>query len=85
MTRKIAYGVARANLGKILDQVSEGRDRINVTRSGKQDVVLMRADELAGLTETAHLLASPKNSERLWSRYAERRRRESCRGLLDDE
>jgi len=33
--------------------------------AGAEDVVLISASELAGLQETAHLLSSPKNAERL--------------------
>jgi antitoxin YefM len=34
-------------------------------RRGAEDIVLIAADELAGLLETAHLLRSPRNTERL--------------------
>ena len=36
-----------------------------VRRRGARDVALIPAEELAGLMETAHLLRSPKNAERL--------------------
>jgi antitoxin YefM len=36
-----------------------------IQRRGAEDVVLIAADELTGLLETAHLLRSPRNAERL--------------------
>lgn len=36
-----------------------------IQRRGAEDVALISASELTGLLETAHLLRSPKNAERL--------------------
>jgi antitoxin YefM len=36
-----------------------------VRRKGDRRVAMVPADELAGLVETAHLLRSPKNAQRL--------------------
>lgn len=36
-----------------------------INRRGHEDVALISAAELSGLTETAHLLRSPKNAQRL--------------------
>jgi antitoxin YefM len=36
-----------------------------VRRRGGRDVAIIPADELSSLMETAHLLSSPKNAERL--------------------
>ena len=38
---------------------------IIITRRGAEDVALVSAAELRSLRETAHLLRSPKNAERL--------------------
>lgn len=40
-------------------------------RRGSPDVAIIAADELAGLTETAYLLRSPKNARRLLEALAE--------------
>ncbi|MFN2454108.1 MAG: type II toxin-antitoxin system Phd/YefM family antitoxin [Pyrinomonadaceae bacterium] len=61
------YTSARANLAKLCQQVSADRDIVRITRRKGQDVILISADELAGLMETAHLLRSPKNAARLLS------------------
>lgn len=39
--------------------------RIIINRRGSNDVALVSADELSSLMETAHLLRSPRNVERL--------------------
>ena len=41
------------------------KNRLCGRRRGARDVALIPAAELAGLIETAHLLRSPKNAERL--------------------
>ncbi len=59
------YTNARANLAKLLDEVSNNHETIIITRRGAEDVVLISAAELSSLAETVHLLRSPKNAERL--------------------
>lgn len=41
------------------------RDVVVIQRRGAEDVALIAADELESILETAHLLRSPKNAERL--------------------
>jgi antitoxin YefM len=65
MPVETTYSSLRENLSSYLDQVTDDRDVIIVRRRGARDVALIAADELAGLIETAHLLGSPKNAERL--------------------
>ncbi|HEX8128668.1 MAG TPA: type II toxin-antitoxin system prevent-host-death family antitoxin [Pyrinomonadaceae bacterium] len=62
-----SYTHARANLAKLCEQVVADRDFVRITRRGGKDVVLISADELSGLMETAHLLRSPENASRLLS------------------
>ena len=62
---RLSYSEARANLAKIWDRVIENREAAVLHRRGKEDVVLIPASEFEGLVETAHLLRSPKNAERL--------------------
>ena len=50
------------------------RDPVVVRRRGKEDVAILPAAELASLLETAHLLRSPKNADRLLTALAESRR-----------
>ncbi len=65
MTRKATYTEARANFAKLWDRVTEDRETVIITRRGANDVALIAADELRGLLETAHLLRSPANAQRL--------------------
>ncbi len=65
MTIHTTYTQARAGFAKLLDKVSRDRDIVVIQRRGAEDVALIAADELAGLTETAYLLRSPRNAERL--------------------
>jgi len=59
------YTNLRDKLASVLDQVVDDREVVIVRRRGARDVALVPADELAGLMETAHLLRSPKNAQRL--------------------
>jgi len=65
MATETTYTQARANLKALLDEASDGRDIVIIHRRGADDVALIAADELRSLIETAHLLRSPKNAERL--------------------
>ena len=59
------YTNARATLAALCDQVSSTREPVIIRRRDADDVALVSADELESLLETAHLLRSPKNAERL--------------------
>ena len=59
------YPNAQANLEQLLDEVTDNREIIIIKRAEKEDVALIAASELSSLTETAYLLRSPKNAERL--------------------
>src|SRR5438045_9747517 len=65
MAIETTYTQARANLKSLLDEVAENREQVIIHRRGADDVALIAADELRGLIETAHLLRSPKNAQRL--------------------
>lgn len=65
MPVQTTYTQARANLARLLDRAAGDRETIIITRRGGQSVALIAAEELSSLQETAHLLRSPKNAERL--------------------
>jgi len=65
MATSTTYTNARQNLAKLCTQVAETREPLLIRRRGAEDVVLVSAEELAGIMETAHLLRSPKNVQRL--------------------
>jgi antitoxin YefM len=65
MPIQTTYTQARANLSKLFDEVTDNREVVIVRRRRGDDIALVAADELSSLTETAHLLRSPKNARRL--------------------
>lgn len=65
MSSQTTYTKARANLAKLCNQVTANREVVIINRRGAEDVALVTASELSSLMETAHLLRSPKNAERL--------------------
>ncbi|HEX8407894.1 MAG TPA: type II toxin-antitoxin system Phd/YefM family antitoxin [Thermoanaerobaculia bacterium] len=65
MAIETTYTQARANLKSLLDEVAENREQVIIHRRDGDDVALIAADELRGLIETAHLLRSPRNAQRL--------------------
>jgi antitoxin YefM len=67
MTIQTTYTQARASLAKLMDEVAHNRQVVIIRRRGEEDVALVSADELESLLETAHLLRSPANAERLIS------------------
>ena len=73
MAVDVTYTEARANLAKLWDGAVANREPIIIRRRGKEDMALIPADELSGLVETAHLLRSPRNAERLLAALARAR------------
>jgi antitoxin YefM len=65
MTTEISYSQARANLANLLHEVTENREIVIIRRRSGEDAALIAADELTSLLETAYLLRSPANAERL--------------------
>ena len=59
------YTSVRANLAKLLDEVVDNQEVVIITRKDSEDVALISATELSSLEESAHLLRSPRNAERL--------------------
>lgn len=59
------YSKARANLAKLCNDVVENNEIVLINRRNAKDVALISVSELSSLLETAHLLRSPKNAERL--------------------
>ena len=67
MTVEFTYTSARQQLATLLNRVTKDREVIIVQRRNEEPVAMIAADELAALTETAYLLRSPENAERLLS------------------
>ena len=65
MAIQSTYSKARENFAGLLDRVTADGEIVIINRRGAEDVAMVAASELSGLLETAHLLRSPKNAERL--------------------
>jgi antitoxin YefM len=84
MTVETTYSQAREQLKSLMDRAVEDREIVLVRRRSGGDVALIAADELRSLMETAHLLRSPRNAQRLLTALA-RARSEALRPTpLDD-
>src|SRR5881397_2653004 len=76
MPRHATYTYVREHLARLLEQVEADRDVVIINRRGHEAVALVPAGELESLVETAHLMRSPRNAERL---LAALRREEALR------
>ena len=65
MAAETTYTNLRANLAAVLNRVVDDQEIFIVRRGSAPDVALVPAAELASLLETAHLLRSPRNAQRL--------------------
>ena len=71
MLDAISYSEARKNLASLMDTVCDDSDVVVITRRKARPVVLMSLDEYNSIQETAYLLRSPANAERLLASIAE--------------
>ncbi len=74
MASVTTYTQAREKLAALLNEVTSTREPVMIRRRGAEDVALIAADELRSVMETAHLLRSPANAERLLRALARARR-----------
>ena len=65
MPTEVTYTQARANLAALCNEVAADREAVIIHRRGAEDVALVSAAEFRSLVETAHLLRSPRNAQRL--------------------
>lgn len=61
----ITYTKARAHLAQTMDEVCENHEPVIITRGGETAVVMLSLADYKSLEETAYLLRSPKNAQRL--------------------
>ena len=84
MAVETTYTNLRQGLASFLKKVAEDQEVVIVRRRGANDVALVPAAELAGLMETAHLLRSPRNAQRLLAALRRAQRGAGKRETLDD-
>ncbi|MGI4768757.1 MAG: type II toxin-antitoxin system Phd/YefM family antitoxin [Janthinobacterium lividum] len=64
--RTMSFSEVRRNLAQTIDSVNADHEPVMVTRDrGKPAAVLISVEDFASFEETAYLLRSPKNAERL--------------------
>ena len=61
----------RKNLAKTIDRVNDDHSPILITRQNGRTSVLISHDDFKSYEETAYLMKSPKNAERLNAAIAE--------------
>ena len=66
-----SYTDARQNLASLLNRIEEENSVALITRRGHKDIAILPAEELIALTESLHLLRSPKNAQRLFAAIEE--------------
>jgi len=69
MPIQTTYSQARQTLAELCNRAAEDREVVIIKRRKAGSVALISAEELSSLLETAHLLRSPKNAERLMKAY----------------
>ena len=65
MPYAITYTEARQNLASTMDKVCDTHEPTIITRRSADPVVLMSLADYNAIAETAYLLKSPKNAQRL--------------------
>jgi antitoxin YefM len=84
MITQTTYSKARASFAALCDRAEADREVIYIQRRGHEDVALIAASELTSLLETAHLLRSPANAERLLAALARAQARATEPQTLDE-
>ena len=77
------YTNLRQSLASVLDRVANDHEVVIVRRKGDKRVAVVSADELVGLIETAHLLRSPRNAQRLLTALRRAQSRKAKPGPLE--
>lgn len=84
MTIEFTYTSAREQLASLLDRVTKDREVVIIQRRGSEDVAMISADELASLTETAYLMRSSQNAQRILSALGRALKNEGQAMSMDD-
>ena len=67
----ISYSLFRKKLANTLDKVNDDHIPVLITRQNGKPAVLISLEDFNAYEETAYLMASPKNTERLTQSIAE--------------
>lgn len=67
----INYSTLRSNLASVLDKVNDDHHPVLVTRQNGKPAVILSLEDYKSFEETAYLMASPVNAQRLNQAIAE--------------
>lgn len=67
----INYSTFRSNLASVLDKVNDNHVPVLVTRQNGKPAVILSLEDYKSFEETAYLMASPNNAQRLNQAIAE--------------
>ncbi|WP_110691730.1 type II toxin-antitoxin system Phd/YefM family antitoxin [Salinicola halophyticus] len=67
----LSYSAFRSQLAKTLDKVNDDHTPVLVTRQNGKPAIVMSVEDFKSYEETAYLMASPRNAERLSQAIAE--------------
>ena len=81
----ISYSAFRIHLAKTLDRVNDDHKPVLITRQNGKPAVVMSLEDFQAYEETAYLMASPKNAERLSQAIAEVEAGKTARHRLIEE
>ena len=84
MAIQTTYTHARSRLASLIDEVTKNREVVIIQRRGSEDVAMISADELTGILETAHLLRSPKNAQRILAALDRVRKKSGTPKTIDE-
>lgn len=81
----ITYSHFRSQLSGVLDKVNDDHTPILITRQNGRPAVVMSLEDFQAYEETAYLMASPKNAERINQAIAEINKGATVeRGLIEE-
>ncbi len=81
----ISYSSFRSQLSSVLDKVNDDHKPMMITRQNGKAAVVMSLEDFNAYEETAYLMASPKNAERLNRAIAELEAGQGAeRGMIEE-
>ncbi len=81
----LSYSTARKHLAETMEKVCDNHESIVITRKNARSVVMMSLEDFNAIEETAYLLRSPRNAQRLRASIQEHEKGTSQeRGLIEE-
>lgn len=81
----ITYSAFRTHLAEVLDKVNDDHKPVLITRQNGKPAVVMSLEDFQAYEETAYLMASPANAQRLNKAIAELEKGRGVRkGLIEE-